>query len=229
MAIVRVSSFVSTGSAINLNLGFVPSYIRLMDSAIIASGSGLGISEWYSNMPNGTAFAQTLTLGVPTFSVLGSNGFTPYQTPDSLLYTPTNMVSYGGTNITITGITKASQAVITATNPFTAADVGVTTVTFHGIVGMTQLNTLSGLVTAVGGGTSFTVNINTTSFTTYVSGGIANVITGEPPVTVSGFQVYNTPLLNNGSIGITLGSAICGSIGDVMNYYAFLDADFTSQ
>jgi hypothetical protein len=131
--------------------------------------------------------------------------------------------------LTITGISKAANASITATHAFTSADIGVTTVTFHNVVGMNQINTLSGVIQSVTSTTSFTVNINTTNFTTYVSGGIANIITGVPPVTTSGFQVYNTPLLNVGFTGLTLGSSLMVTTSDVWQYIAMLDSPVTSQ
>jgi hypothetical protein len=133
------------------------------------------------------------------------------------------------TNLTITGISKAANASITATHAFTSADIGVTTVTIHNVVGMNQINTLSGLIQSVTSTTSFTVNINSTNFSTYGSGGIANIISGVPPSTTTGFQIYNTPLLNVGFTGLTLGSSLMVTTSDVWQYIALLDAPFTSQ
>lgn len=67
----------------------------------------------------------------------------------------------------ITGITKATQAVVTiGAHTFIVGD----EVTFSGVVGMTQINGLSALVTAVAA-TTITVAINSTGFSTYTSGG----------------------------------------------------------
>ena len=95
---------------------------------------------------------------------------------------------------------------------------------------MTQLNTLTGVIQSVTSTTSFTVNINTTGFTTFVASGnpIANVITGVPAVTTTGFQTYNTPLLNVGFEGLTLGTSLMVNTSDVWLYEAVLDAPFTS-
>jgi hypothetical protein len=229
MAIVRITDVIGTGAAINLNLGFVPNYIRVLNQTKWAAQAGVAVSEWFSVMPNGYALQQTLAAGAPTYSQIVTNGFTPFQTPDSQLFVTTNMLSIGSTNLTITGITQAAQASVTVvSSPFTAQDVGVTTVTFHNVSGMNQINTLSGVVQSVGVNT-FTVNINTTNFSAWTSGGVANVITGEPPVTKSGFQYFNTPLLNNGQIGITLGTGVAGSLNDVLLIEALLDASFTSD
>lgn len=233
MAIVRKGTLtVGTGGvAQNLNLGFVPSYIKLENKTkIIAGTNGVQIAEWWNDNANASAYLWTTTSGAPVISYTSTNGITPYQTPIGTEYVPLTGLPAAAvnTNLTITGISKAANASITATHAFTSADVGVTTVTFHGIVGMTQMNTLSGVIQSVTSTTSFTVNINSTNFSTWVSGGIANVITGVPAVTTTGFQTYNTPLINVGFTGITLGTAIMVTTADVWQYIAFLDSDITS-
>lgn len=72
----------------------------------------------------------------------------------------------------ITNITQAANAVVTSDNTFTSDDYGVTTIIFYEVAGMTEINGLTGtLVSATG--TTFTVNIDSTAFTAYTSGGIA--------------------------------------------------------
>jgi hypothetical protein len=239
MAIIRKGTLTVTtgGAAQNLQLGFVPSYFRMENKTkIIANTNAVQIVEWWDDMVNASAYLWTTTSGAPVITYISSNGVTPYSTADASLYT--------ATNLTITGISKAAQASITATHNFTSQDIGVTTVTFHGVVGMTQINTLSGVIQSVTSTTSFTVNINSTNFTTWSSGGIANVITGRPalqggnlatgnapgfpPAQTNTSQVLNTALFNNGSIGITLGSSLMVNTSDVWQYTALLDADFTS-
>lgn len=70
---------------------------------------------------------------------------------------------------TITAITKATSAVVTSSAH--GLTVG-TVVVFSGIVGMTELNGVAALITAQDTNT-FTVNIDSTNFTTYTSGGSA--------------------------------------------------------
>lgn len=234
MAIVRKGTLtVATGgTAQNLNLGFIPSYIRLENKTkIIGNTNGVQIVEWYDDNANASAYLWTTTTGAPVISYTSTNGITPYSTPVGTEYVPLTGLPAAAvnTNLTITGISKAANASITATHAFTSADIGVTTVTFHGVVGMNQINTLSGVIQSVTSTTSFTVNINSTNFTTYTSGGIANVITGVPPTTTTGFQTYNTPLLNVGFTGLTLGSAVMVTTADVWQYVAYLDSPVTSQ
>lgn len=240
MAIVRKGTLtVATGGAAqNLVLGFVPSYLRLVNKTIQISGTVTGVTnaEWWDDMVNGSAYLTTYTTGSGVLSYTATNGVTPLYTPAGTEFPPSNL--------TITGISKAAQASITATHAFTTNDIGVTVVTFHNVVGMTQINTLSGVIQSITSTTSFTVNINSTNFTTYVSGGIANIITGIPalqggplssgnapgfpPAQTNTSQILNAPLYNRGVIGVTLGSAIMVNTGNVWEYLALLDADFTS-
>lgn len=241
MAIIRKGTLtVATGGvAQNLVLGFVPSYIRLQNKTkTVAGTNGVQIAEWYDDNVNGSAYIWTTTSGAPVITYTATNGVTPLLTADGSLY--------AATNLTITGISKAANASITATHAFTSADIGVTTVTFHGINGMTQMNTLSGVIQSVTSTTSFTVNINSTNFSTWTSGGIANVITGNypyplqggtpsatnapgfPPSQAATSQVLNAALYNQGVIGVTLGTTIMVTTADVWQYVAVLDADFTS-
>ncbi len=234
MAIVKKGTLTvaSGGTAQNLNLGFVPSYIRMENKTkIVGNTNGVQIAEWYDDNANASAYIWTTTSGAPVITYISTNGFTPYSTPVGSEYVPLSGLPAAATNtnLTITGISKAANASITATHAFTAADVGVTTVTFHGIVGMTQMNTLSGVIQSVTSTTSFTVNINSTNFTTYGSGGIANIISGVPATTTTGFQTYNTPLSNVGFVGLTLGSSLMVTTSDVWQYVAYLDSPVTSQ
>lgn len=74
----------------------------------------------------------------------------------------------------ITGISKANGAVITAANDFSNGDL----VRIAGAGGMTEINNLAGTV-ASASATQFTVTeINSTAFTTYTSGGTATKIMG---------------------------------------------------
>lgn len=239
MAIIRkgILSVTAGGSAQNLVLGFVPSYFKAENKTkIIANTNGVQSFEWWDDMANASAYVWTMTGGAPVLTYTSTNGVTPYQTADASLFP--------SSNLTITGISKAANASITATHAFTSNDVGVTVVTFHNVVGMTQINTLSGVIQSVTSTTSFTVNINSSSFSTYVSGGIANIITGIPalqggplssgnapgfpPAQTNTSQILNAPLYNAGTIGLTLGSSLMVTTADVWQYTAMLDADFTS-
>ena len=246
MAIIKVGSFltVASGVAQNTTIGFVPSYFKAVNHTKTATGTGVGMFEWYNNMPDASAYITTYTGGAPVVTYITTNGVTPFQTADSSLWT--------ATNLTITGISKAANASITATHAFTSSDIGVTTVTFHGVVGMTQINGLSGVIQSTTSTTSFTVSINSSAFTTYTSGGIANIITGSPASTTYALyptftggtnqstvlvnrgpiggdgQILNTAQANLGVVGLTFGTTLMVTANDVWRYEAHLDAPFTS-
>lgn len=73
-----------------------------------------------------------------------------------------------GTSISITGITKAAAAVVTATNTVAVGDV----VLFGVVTGMPEINGLFGKVT-VASGTTFTVAINSSNFASVGTTGAA--------------------------------------------------------
>ncbi len=86
-----------------------------------------------------------------------------------------NLLDFQSTLYTITAITQAASAIVTVStvstiNPFQGDEM----LSFTGVVGMTQINGLSGRVTALGGSSgawTATVAINSGGFSAYVSGG----------------------------------------------------------
>jgi len=87
--------------------------------------------------------------------------------------TAVKVATAAGAAKTIISVTKVSQAVVGSTSH--GLTVG-TVVVFAGIVGMTELNGLCGVITAQATN-DFTVNIDSTLFTTWTSGGTATVQT----------------------------------------------------
>lgn len=77
------------------------------------------------------------------------------------------------TAITITAISKASEAVITATNTLSAGD----WVVIRGVTGMTEINERVVRVKTPTGSTFVAEGLDSTDFTTYVSGGSAYEVT----------------------------------------------------
>jgi len=220
MAIIKTGSLTvaANTTAQNLDLGFIPSYFRMINRSEMGTVSVDGViyAEWNPNMADGTAFIQTATAGAPVWDLQATDGITPFTTASANEFT--------NTNLTITGITNASQAVVSATNSLAAGDV----VSFHEVVGMSQINTLVGTVVSASG-SDFTVDIDTSNFGSWTSGGIANVIRGvnyDSAITSSGNTVYAQN--NIGIKGLTLGSALMVVQNDVWDYIAMLDADYTS-
>ena len=122
MAIVRKGTLtVGTGGvAQNLILGFVPNYIRMENNTkILNNTNGVQIMEWWNDMPNASSYQWTTTSGTPVISYITTNGFTPLISTDVQLYP--------STNLTITGISRASAASITATHAITICTISTAT------------------------------------------------------------------------------------------------------
>lgn len=100
---------------------------------------------------------------------------------------------------TITGISKAAQAVVSCSGtPFAIGDA----VYFSGVAGMTQINGQRALVTAVTAGVSFTVAINSTAYGTWTSGGVANTRPQTGEGVTAGCQ-FDLPCRFNSRIDIS--------------------------
>lgn len=98
----------------------------------------------------------------------------------------------------ITAISKASNAVIScAGHTFLANE----NVHISGVAGMTQINGLRANIISIVAGVSITVNINSTAFDVYASGGIANTRpqTGEA---VTGGCEYDFPVRFDSDISV---------------------------
>lgn len=122
---------------------------------------------------------------------MASNAVPPSVVPPSPDEWPQDLVK------TITAISKARQAQITiASHGFTTSSEGTTFLCIKQVLGMIQINGLNCLLQQVVDSNNFTVNINSTYFYTYQSGGVVIVDTGLPPTTTTGFQTYNTPFQN---------------------------------
>lgn len=112
---------------------------------------------------------------------------------------------------TIAGITKAAQAVVdVGTNSFLVGE----SVAFKDVLGMTQINGLRGPIVAKPDSTHIQVDINTTTFSTYTSGGTVqthpldtglDIITGgcEFDIPVAFDSSFSTQALGRGIFDIS--------------------------
>lgn len=123
----------------------------------------------------------------------------------------------------ISAISKAASAVVTLStvsgvNPYVANDY----VTFSDVAGMVEINNLSGIVTAVGGASgawTVTVNINSSGFTAYTSGGYlgphGNIGVGYKT------QFENTYASGNTTVGTeTASTAVLGIANSLFGFQA---------
>jgi len=119
-----------------------------------------------------------------------SNPIPPSVTPPSPNEWPQTIKS-------ISGVTRNNIAEVTCTtHGFTSEDEGVTFVLFKQVQGMLPINGLSALIQKVIDVDHFTVNIDSTNFPNYTSGGVISILTGQPPSEQQGFQIFNRPFQN---------------------------------
>ena len=132
----------------------------------------------YSQYPGGNKSA----LNVTAAGVIKSSPGTLYRVNLIVAMTTGGALTINDSNALVTaqnisGITAAANAVVTlstggASNPFAVGN----TIAFASVGGMTQINAVTGTVTAIGGVTTawtVTTTINSSAFTAYTSGGTA--------------------------------------------------------
>lgn len=213
----RTGSFTttSTPTARNITLGFRPSKFILTNDTGFGTNSVKTQAIYFDGMPAASALLYTNDGSAqPVQSRPTSNGFTIVE----------NGAVYASTNYTITGITNANPGVVTVSSGTGLVDGQVGTIS--GVVGMTEVNTIRVVVTNVdtGAGTFdmydlFGNKINTSSYTTYSSGGIFNLFaTSPPPPTAFPALQYDT-----GSIYITLGTGLFNSAAETWYWEAFFE------
>ncbi len=150
-------SFTSTGAAKVINLPFQPSLIKMTNysAAATPAQNGVPYANWDVSMGQGfgvmSAFNATPVL---TTDVVVANGFSTFAAGQLLQY---------GAQIQISGITKASPAVVTTASPHGYSNGDV--VMFQGLyqsstTGMPQISGMPFTIT-VTGATTFTIPWNT--------------------------------------------------------------------
>ncbi len=221
-------------SGVSLALGFIPDVFRIYNKTVLFAGtlSGVGEAYWLRPFANASAIITTYTAGVPAVSKITTLGVTP--------------VILGGawqnTLYTVTNISSANPGVVTV-NPVDPANSMVLangmTVTISGVNGMTGLNTNRFIVAGLSGSTgSQTFNlydtfgnpVDTTALGTYTSSPNAKLDVISYPPTAPVLNSVNGQVITPGSPaglqldigyqGLTLGSGVLGSNGDVLYWEA---------
>lgn len=128
---------------------------------IKGQGTGEGISGTISAIANSGGNTQITSVNHCVSAANPGTGVGDYLYFSGALGTIT---------ATITGITNATDAVVTATNTFSVGEY----VYFSEVSGMTQINGRFAQIIAASG-SSFTVNLDTTGFSAYTSGGLATI------------------------------------------------------
>lgn len=102
--------------------------------------------------------------------------------PPSVTYPSPN--EWTITYVAITSIARGTQTQVTAPGHGINLTAGANTpgVDFSQVKGMKQINGVFGYVTAVADASNFTVAIDSTNFSPYISGGFVNKIAGSAPI-----------------------------------------------
>lgn len=166
----KMVSFQSDGIfPVPIDFGFFPNQVWVVNkSKWLNTNTDEFLYYWDSSMADASAL-QLSTGATPAViaTTLSTNGITPY---------------YSGTIVGagIVGITKANPGVVTAYNHgFQTGD----SVVITDVNGMTEVNSQTFTVTRVNRNT-FSIGVDTSAYTTYVSGGSAYVV-GQPQTVTS--------------------------------------------
>lgn len=139
-----------------------------LDQPLILSSAGVyQLVRWYGSSADPSCARRLIrkpVAGTTKVAVAGKTYPASHWTVDNT----TGLVTCAANRSrNITAISKAASAVVTVgTHTYVTGD----SVAFSGVIGMTQINGLRALVTSYTG-TTITVAINSTAFSTYVSNG----------------------------------------------------------
>lgn len=157
------------------------SYVKAptaLDQPMAVVGPGVyQLMRWYGSPTDPLAARRRLRKPVAGTVLIAFGGQPIPLDQVGLDYTTGLVMLPGLAQVTITGITKAAQAVVSAPgHNFTSGQ----SVVISGVKGMTQINGRRAIVTATNSG-GFTLDLNSTGFSTYTEGGAAQnrPITGE--------------------------------------------------
>ncbi|MDB4726206.1 hypothetical protein OAF54_02125 [bacterium] len=182
----------SGGAAYNLICGFAPDEVKVLNVTKFATDNTNCEFQWDALMADGYAYARKTGDGEVNSEIITSNGFSKYAA-----------TSFTDISQVISGATAAATCVITvASSAGYAAGDGVR---IKDVVGMTELNGNLYKVLSVPSSTTVELDVNSSSFTAYSSGGNA----------------YNQSqkMVDSGGEGITLGTSVVGADSDVLHVY----------
>lgn len=165
--------------------------------------------QWFKLFPN-RVFNQYQQNGV------GSTGpytLFLYQPPVVQGHRDQNIQPFQSVSAAITNITQASQAVVTSINNFVPGQF----VLIAGVVGMTQLNGNTYQVVN-STGTQFTLNVDSTGFSAYVSGGTATIPSGTNNSGLLTSNVYVTAIDVNGNLNVAQDDPLSATTGNLIQY-----------
>jgi uncharacterized protein (TIGR02217 family) len=151
-----------------------PTFSDQLCTTISAASGTYQLIRWYGTEGGSTAARRRIRKPVSGTVVVGIRDAAAagHQITAFTVDTTTGIITLSANKTdTVVDITQAASAVVDiGTNTIAIGD----SVHFSGVVGMTEINGKRGLVTAKPDSTHITVNIDSTAFTAYASGGTIN-------------------------------------------------------
>lgn len=154
------------------------------------------LTRWYGDYSTGDCARRRIRKPVSGSALIGVGGAV-YPAAQWSVDITTGLVTWADNKSrSITAITQASSAVLTVgAHTFVVGN----SVVISGVAGMTQINNLRALVTAVGG-TTITVAINSALFSAYTSGGTVQTQTIAGEVVTAG-AMFDIPMRFDADLG----------------------------
>lgn len=161
-------------------------------------GSGDGVETDFQITKTYTIYGETYTRNI--YKPLSSTVLMAIDGIAEPEYTlgSTGVVTFDDLTFTITNINKAAQAVLTVSEATTLLTVGQS-IYVSGVSGMTEINDARYTVTAKTGFT-ITLDVNSTGFTTYSSGGTAKTLPQTGEAVTGGYEFYVPVRFNQKSL-----------------------------
>lgn len=150
---------------------------------LLISGTTYQLMRWYGNSVDPMCARRRIRKPVAGTVKVGIGGVA-IQPAQWSVDTTTGIVTIAANKTgAITGITKGSTTTIAVANTTVVGE----SVYISGCAGMTQINGLRGVITAASP-TSITVAINSSSFSSYTSGGTINTAPQSGEAVTAGFE-----------------------------------------
>jgi len=180
----------SAGAAYTLPVGFKPTRIEAVNATKWATDATKVEFKWFEGMAAAAALSELCEDDGLNRAIEAANGFTVLES-----------VAFPDAQATVTGITAAYPAVVTAaSHGWTAANNG-DMMRITGVLGMVEINNLIGKFTYINAN-SFSIDIDATNFSAYGSLGTAFNLSED--------------VVPAGSYRVTLGSTIMGADNDII-------------
>lgn len=174
-----------------------------LDQPVLLVSAGVyQLMRWYGSSADPECSRRRIRKPVANTTLIGVGGQAMPAAQWSVDTTSGLVTLVADKTRSITGITKASQAVITVgTHTFAVGESVVVT----GVTGMTQINGLRALITAISG-TTITVAINSTAFSTYTGSGAVHTQPQAGEAVTAGF-IFDIPMRFDADLGGSFTSA----------------------